>query len=67
MAVNLELNLFERFLKILEERRAVKTEFVVKGAAEDYAEYKQRVGELNELEAIKAEFEMLMKAFDVYS
>lgn len=66
MANTLEHNFFDLFRKKLQERIDIRTEFVVKGAAEDYANYRERVGELNELKAIIEEFENLLKAFDPY-
>lgn len=62
----LEQTFFNSFRKILKERKELKVEYVVKGAAEDYANYRERVGELRELEAIEKEFEHLLKAIDPY-
>lgn len=62
----LEQTFFNQFRKFLQERIELKTKFVVSGAAENYADYRERVGELNELDVIIREYETLLKAFDPY-
>lgn len=66
MVNTLEQNVFDIISKKLSERKITKTNFVVKGAAEDYANYRERVGELNELEAIIEIIESAVKAVDPY-
>lgn len=62
----LEQTFFNTFRKVLAERKASKVDYVIKGAAEDYANYRERVGEINELTAITEEYERLVKAIDPY-
>ena len=62
----LEQNFFDTFRKKLLERIELKTNFVVQGAAEDYANYRERVGEINELRSVLEVLEHTLKAFDPY-
>lgn len=66
MQNTLEQTAFDIIQKKLQQRIDDKTTFVAKGAAEDYANYRERVGELNELKAILEIFESTVKAIDPY-
>jgi len=66
MSISLEQNVFDLFRKKIKERIALKTTFVVSGGSEDYANYREHVGELRELQAVIEIFEDLIKAVDPY-
>ncbi len=62
----LEATFFDQFKKKITDRIEVHKEHVASGAAEDYANYRERVGQYQEAKEILRIYEDLLKVFEPY-